>query len=122
MATNQYIAVTELPPGWTNEQRLAIRGAVGALGPQSTSSPRAGGQPANVTHSRACTDGTKILFRAMFDDAEITRANIVATIAAALGLTEVAVDAKIDYSVLGPDPAGKNYVMLDPVKWGDAEA
>ncbi|MHC4302738.1 MAG: hypothetical protein ACYS7Y_36225 [Planctomycetota bacterium] len=88
MASNQYILVSELPPGWTNEQRLALRGGVGQLGAQSTASPNAVGQPANVNHSRTSLDGTQILFQAMFEDGEITRANIVATIAEALALPE----------------------------------
>jgi hypothetical protein len=53
----------------------------------------------------------------MFDDAEITRANIVATIAAALALPGAAVDAQIDYAILGPKPAGRDYIMANSAEW-----
>jgi hypothetical protein len=117
MASNQYILVSELPPGLTNEQRLLARDGVGQLGGQSTASPNAVGQPSNVNHSRTSLDGTQILFQAMFEDDEITRENIVATIAEALSLPVVAVDAVVGYQVLGPKPAGKNYILANVADW-----
>ena len=94
-----YILVTELPPGWTNEQRLEIHNAMGALGKQS------GANPAEINHSRVSLNGREMFFEALFADAEITHEAVITTIAAALGLPYAAVNAILEYEIAGGEGA-----------------
>ncbi len=111
MASNQSILISELAPGWNDPERLQLRAGVGALGAQSDA------QPANINHSRVSLDNTQMIFQALFEDEEITRDNIVATIAVALVLPEAAVNAKIDYMVFDPWPAVRDYIATNTAEW-----
>jgi hypothetical protein len=88
-----YILITELPPGWTNEQRTTAFNAMRGMGKQADASP------AKINHSRARLDDKALLVEAEFDTAEITRAAVVDMIAVALDVNPVAVDAIIEYAV-----------------------
>jgi len=94
-----YIHVKNLPPGWTNDQRNTAWDAMRATGKQS------GTQPAEVTHTRVSLDNAEIILESLFEDDEITREAVVATMAAALGVQPNAVDAIIEYQVLGGEDA-----------------
>ncbi len=93
MSWRGYLLITELPPGWTNEERQVAFAAVRTMGKQD------GPDPCRINHSRLSLDGRAMLVEAEFAEGEITREAVVDLIAAALGVNREAVDARIDYLV-----------------------
>lgn len=117
------ILVTELPPGWTNEDRTIAAAALKGIGTQSAV------QPCHVTHSRISTNGREIELESLWSEGEITREAVVAVIAEALNVNPTAVNAKIEYEVLGGEGATlaesnaamRTHMAADPANW-DAPA
>ncbi len=91
-----YFLVTDLPPGWTNEQRQQAFGVMRGMGAQSNASP------AKINHSRLSLDGTALCVEAEFEDSEIVRAAVVTAIATELGVPESAVEAVLAYTIFVP--------------------
>lgn len=92
---NGYIVVYNIPGGWTVPQRVDILNNLKELGLQT------GLYPNLINHTRRNLTDTGFIFEALFDDAEITRANIVSIIALIVELPEAAVDALIEYEIMG---------------------
>lgn len=93
MAWHGYLLITDLPPGWTNEQRQQAFGVARGMGKQS------GPSPAKINHSRLSLDGTALIIEAEFTDSEIERDAVVSAIAVELSVPEAAVDAVLDYTI-----------------------
>jgi len=92
-----YLLIDELPPGWTNEQRLTVRNSMHGLGLQ------AGTQPPLINHYVVSPDNVSMIFEALFTDAEITDDAVFAMLAIALSLPEAAVRAVVTYSIFAED-------------------
>ena len=122
MTWHGYILISNLPPGWTNEQRHAAWNGMRRIGRQS--SPIS----AWINHTRESLDGRELLVEAEFEEMEITREAIVAVIANEAGIAEAAVDAIIDYEVFAEggtwdesQQAAEAYIDADRAAWEDIE-
>ncbi|NIN36643.1 MAG: hypothetical protein GTO60_16730 [Gammaproteobacteria bacterium] len=92
---NGYILISEVPPGWTVEQR---QNAYRAMREQGNQDNR---QPNLKTHGRPNLAGTAWIVEGVFTDAEQVRSYWVQTIADELGVTYAAVDAKLQVVFCG---------------------
>lgn len=96
-----YLLISDVPPGWSREDRDIAYAALGTKGRQAHHNP------ARLTHSRKSLNGSKIIVEGDFSADELTRESVVATMAQALQVNPVAVNAKVAYQVLGG--AGASY-------------
>jgi hypothetical protein len=113
-----YILISNLPPGWTKSERDRAWDAMRCIGKKEHP------QPSHVNHSRLSLDGSALLVEAEFAESEITRAAVVATIAAALNVQPSAVEAKITYTVLADggtwdesNQAAQAYLAANRAEW-----
>jgi len=96
MATwHGYLHVGELPPGWTVEQRTNAQNAMRGLQAAGVRLPR------ELNHSRLSLDSKQMIVEAKFDAPTIERAAVVPLLAGVLGITDAAVNARLDYTILG---------------------
>jgi len=89
-----YIAVEDL--ALTTDQRAAIVAAFRALGPSSDP------QPARLNHWRTSLDGSKAIFEAAFNDANLTAASITRFLADAVGVSPSIIDTALTQTARGP--------------------
>jgi hypothetical protein len=119
MGWHGYVLVSGIPPGWTNEQRLAAFAALHGLGAQDDP------QPAKNNHYRISLDQTEIIYEAEFDEAEITFDNICQVIADILSLPVAAIKAVVEVGWFGDigsawetsRAAARNYIIENNENW-----
>jgi hypothetical protein len=85
-------------------------------------------QPAEMNHTRERLDQRALLIEALFEETEITREAIVATMADAVGLPEAAVDAVISYLIFAEggtwaesNAAARQYLIDNAEDWEPEE-
>ena len=117
MSTQAYVLIENLPPGWTNEERLTAWATLRKTGRQQHP------KPSHINHSRLSLDGKKILMEADFEDSELTRDYIVNVIAVALKVNPTAVDARIKVVVFPGNTwyergdAARQYLAANSAAW-----
>ncbi len=85
--------IAGLPPGFSATDRRKAWDATHKIGRTDTEDPH------RNNHVRLRPDGLAQIVEAEFEDSEITRAAVVATIAQAVGLPEPPIDATLDYTI-----------------------
>jgi len=89
-----YIAVEDL--ALTADQRAAIVAAFRALGPSSDP------QPARLNHWRTSLDGSKAIFEAAFNDANLTAEKVRNFLADAVGVSPDVINTALTQTARGP--------------------
>ena len=124
MSWRGYFLVSELPPGWTNEQRLAAQGAVHGIGRQSDPLPQ------NINTMIVSLDGKKAIYEGLYTDSEITFDAICQVIADALSLPLAAVKARAKITYFGglgstweqSQEAVVSFLVANHLEWGEEPA
>ena len=114
---NGYYLISEVPPGWTIDQRQKAHAALDAIGLQV-------GEAHIITHSRQNNANTAWIQEGVFTPEELERDYIVAAIAEALEVNPIAVEAKIEYTIFVEGgtwdesrQAAEAYVAAYPGEW-----
>lgn len=105
-----YILVEHLPPGWTQSERGAAWSALRGMGKHSDAQPR------NITHSRLRPDEESLIVECELAAAPV-RADLVAVIAAALGVQAAAVDAKVGITIFADGAACRAQLAAQRGLW-----
>lgn len=89
-----YLGIEDL--ALTTEQRAAILAAFGALGPGASENP------AHLLHRRVAIGGDKAIYEALFNEDNLTIANVKQFLANAVGIDPQIIDHTLTQPAYGP--------------------